>query len=109
MLDGLQDEVITMNEKQRMVLGTTAVALILAVMFFVPWRVKSSDEIKWAPMYRQPVSYSHTYATNRPGSRYVHDEAEIEIGFFLLEILTIGAAGAGGYMLNSGGGQADEH
>ena len=82
-----------MNEKQRTVLATFAAAMLLAVMFFVPWRLASSEEIRWAPLYRPPVTHSLTYETDLPGSRYTYPEAEIALGIYILEIVGIGLAG----------------
>lgn len=102
------NDCLMMNDKKRTVLGVGVVTVILAAMFFVPWRIESSDELKWSPIYRQPVTYSQTYETRSPGARYAYDEARIDVGFFLLEILAIGAASATGYVLASGD-EKDNH
>lgn len=91
-----------MNEKQRTVLAIVAAAMILAVLFFAPWRVKSSDEIKWSPLFRPPVSHSLTYETQQPSSRYTYDEAEIALGIYVIEILAIGLIGWIAYVIIPG-------
>lgn len=91
-----------MNEQQRTVCAIGVVALILAAIFFVPWRVESSGDIEWGPVFRQPVTYSQTYATDQPGARYAYDDAHIHVGYLLFELLAIGAVSVTGYVLASG-------
>lgn len=91
-----------MNDQQRTVCAIGVVVILLGAIFFVPWRVESSGEIEWGPVYRQPVTYSQTYATERPGARYAYDDAHIHIGYLLFELLAIGAVCAAGYVLAAG-------
>ena len=43
-----------MNEKQRAVAGTFAIALIVAALFYIPWRVESAGDLKLAPFTAIP-------------------------------------------------------
>ena len=85
-----------MNEAQRTVLAVAVVALIIATVFYVPWRVQPTEEIKWAPIYRQPVSYVRSYndAYSQEGSsRFSYDDGEVAVGILALEIVGLGVAG----------------
>ena len=86
-----------MNKLQQDVLGTTVIALILAVMFFVPWRVESGG-IEWAPFYREPISWVRSYGG---GSYLTYLEGEVAYGIMALEVLAIGALGWVGYVVTS--------
>lgn len=95
-------DLFMMNETQRTIRAIAAVAMLLAVLFFVPWRIESSGELKWAPLFRPPVSHSLTYETERPGSRYTYDEAEVALEIYFLEILVIGLIGWATFVISSG-------
>lgn len=85
-------------------LATTAVALIITTIFFVPWRAGPSGEIKWAPVYRQPMSYVRSYddTYSRQGnSRLSYEDGEVALGILALEIVTIGAIGWGAFVVSS--------
>lgn len=93
-----------MSERQKFVLGAAAAALIIASMFFVPWRVESSDEITWAPIHRQPISYVRSYDgtySDQGSSNHRYDEGEIAIDILVLEVLVIGIAGGTLFVLSS--------
>lgn len=90
-----------MSQRQRFVLGVVAAAFVLAVMFYVPWRVEPSDKVKWAPIYRQPVSYVRSYEDGRDISRFVYEDGEVAFDIFVLEVLVIGAAGRAAFLLAS--------
>lgn len=82
-----------MSETGRGLLAVLAVALVLAMFFFVPWRVGPTDELVWGPIYRVPVEYSRTYSHEAAASRYQHADAGIAIDLLLFQIGTIAAVG----------------
>jgi hypothetical protein len=48
------------NDRQRTVLATSVVALLVGALFFVPWQREDSDEIYWSPFYRAPITVEST-------------------------------------------------
>ncbi len=91
-----------MNDRQRTVLGVAVMALIVATLFFVPWRIESTDEIKWAPAYRSPVSSVRSYSTELHDTSYAYNDGEIAVGIYVLQILAIGAAGGAAFVASAG-------
>lgn len=83
---------------QNTVVATAVSGLILVVVFLCPWRIESTGEIKWSPIYQQPMSYVRSYNDQfgREGSsfRIVEDEAEIAYGILALEVLALTVAGS---------------
>jgi len=93
-----------MNDRQNTVVATVVAALILVPLFLCPWRVESSDEIKWGPIYRPPASYVRSYDDRRSSqgsSRYAYDGGEIAVDILVLEILAVGAVGGVLYVLTA--------
>lgn len=85
-----------MNDRQNTVVATVLAALLLGTIFFCPWRVESSGEVRWSPIYQTPISYVRSYddSQSRKGvSRFEYDDAEIAFDLLLLQILAVGAAG----------------
>ncbi len=78
-----------MNERQSYVVGAGAVFLIIAVLFFVPWRVGRADDIRWAPLYRAPVTYVSTYMDETVKSSFKYEKGRIALDILLLELLCI--------------------
>lgn len=76
-----------MNDSQKTVFGVAAVALLIAILFFIPWRMEPSGELAWAPIYRQPMSEARSYATDLHDTALVYESGEIAVGAFALEIL----------------------
>ena len=85
---------VAMREKDRIVLAVLAVALVLSLFFFVPWRVGPMQELAWGPVYRPPVEYSRTYAHDLAATRYQYADAKIAKDLLLLQIGAIAAVGA---------------
>ena len=83
-----------MNEKQRAVLGTSAIALLVAALFYVPWRIESTGDLKWAPFYRNPVVERSTLIGETIDSQFIRLKGRPVYGLYLLQLLTIGATGA---------------
>lgn len=82
-----------MNDIQRTVLGIAVMALIVVILFFVPWRIEPEDEIKWAPAYRQPVSSVRSYASELHDTSYAYKDGRIAVGVLVMQILAIGVVG----------------
>lgn len=94
---------------QNTIVATVISGLILVVVFLCPWRVESTGEIKWSPIYQQPMSYVQSY-DNRLGkqgsSRIIEEEAEIAYEILALEVLALAIAGGVLYVFSSeSGGQ----
>lgn len=74
------------------VVATTVVALMIVLMFFVPWRLESSGEILWAPFYRTPISHSTTF--QELGSvRADYEEGRVAVGILIFQLVAVGSAG----------------
>ncbi len=81
-----------MNEKQRAVAGTTAIALIVAALFYIPWKIESSGDLKWAPFYRGPVLVTST-GIARVNSRFVRLKGRPVYPLYALQLILIGSVG----------------
>lgn len=93
-----------MTEGQNRTVATTVAALILTVVFLCPWRVESSGDLRWSPIYQPPLSYVRTYNPDygqEGGSRIESEDAHIAIEVLLLQVLAVGAAGALLYRISS--------
>lgn len=93
-----------MNDRQNTVVATVVAGLVLVLLFLCPWRVESTGEIKWSPIYQPPMSYVRSYDdeySSQGSSRIESDEARIAVDILVLEILAVGVAGGVLYMLNS--------
>ena len=84
-----------MNERQNMVVATAVSGLILVVVFLCPWRIESSNELQWSPIYQPPMSYERIYNDEygrMGGSQINSEEAEIAVDILVLEVLALLAA-----------------
>ena len=88
-----------MNEKQRAVAGTVAIALLVVALFYVPWRVESTGDLKWAPFYRNPVVERSTLMGESIESRFIRLKGRPVWSLYLLQLMAIGASGALVYWL----------
>jgi hypothetical protein len=91
-----------MTEHQNTVLATTLAGLLLATVFFCPWRVEPRGELEWSPIYQPPLTYVRTFdaeSGRTGGSRVEGPEAEIAYDVLALQVLALGLAGAAGYRL----------
>jgi hypothetical protein len=86
-----------MNDRQGMVIGIATMALIVAALFYVPWRIESTGELTWTPFYRNPVVARPTYVTGKVESRYIQLMGRPVYGIYVLQLLAIGGAGAFAY------------
>ena len=87
-----------MNDQQNTVVATTAASLILVVVFLCPWRIESSNELRWSPLYQTPMTYVRTYETQQGGSRITSEEAHIAVEILVMELLAVIAAAGGLYI-----------
>lgn len=81
-----------MNEQQNTVVATTVSGLILIVVFLCPWRIESTNELRWSPIYQSPMTYVRTYDAQhgrQGGSRIQSEEAHIAVGILALEVLAL--------------------
>lgn len=78
-----------MNEQQNTVVATAVASLILVFVFLCPWRIESSNELRWSPIYQSPLTYVPTYDTQQGGSRIESEEAHIAFGLLALEVLAV--------------------
>lgn len=83
-----------MTDKQNLVFAVTTVALLVAALFYIPWRIEPSGTLRWAPAYRPPMMYTVTYEDDVAISRYVYNEGRIAFGVLAFQLLCIGGAGA---------------
>lgn len=84
--------------------ATGLVGFLLVVVFLCPWRIESTDAIKWSPIYQPPMSYVRTYDGDfgtKGGSRIDSDDAQIAVDILALEVLLLGVAGGALYLYNS--------
>lgn len=81
------------NHNQRGALGTAAIALIAAALFYIPWRVESTGDIAYAPFYRNPVMGQHTRMEQTIESRFIRLKGRPIWWLYGLQL--VGIAGAG--------------
>lgn len=84
-----------------MVVATTVGILMLVFVYLCPWRIESSKELQWSPIYQAPMSYVRSYDAElgREGSSRIESEdAHIAVGILALEVLAVLVAGGGMYL-----------
>jgi hypothetical protein len=86
-----------MNEKQRTVVATFTCALIVAALFYIPWRVESTGDLKWAPFHRNPVLERSTLIGDSIDSRFVRLKGQPVFGLYVVQLILIGTTGAAAY------------
>ena len=94
-----------MNDQQNMVIATLVAGLILVVVFLCPWRIESSGEIRWSPVYQAPLSYQKSLKADdaaQGSSEIEAEEAHIMYGYLALEVVALILAGGGLYVFFSG-------
>jgi hypothetical protein len=96
-----------MNDRQNMVLAITLVGCILAVVYLCPWRIASSGEITWSPIYQQPLKYARSYGVGRGRTTIEEEEAQIAYSIMALQVIAIVGTGGGLYFLVSGSKESD--
>ncbi|MEM6646195.1 MAG: hypothetical protein AAF730_08075 [Bacteroidota bacterium] len=83
-----------MTDKQNLVFAVTVAALVVAALFYIPWRIEPSGTLRWAPAYRPPMMYTVTYEGDVAVSRYVYNEGRVAFGVLAFQLLCIGGTGA---------------
>lgn len=102
----------TMNVPQRQVVASVVSGICLVVVFLCPWRVESTGEVKWSPIYQQPLVYVRSYDQeigSRGGYEIQSEQAKIAYGLLALEIMAVGLAGIMGYFFLAGPDPTDNH
>ena len=91
----------SLQPRERAIVASTIAALLVVVLFFVPWRVEPNDEIVWAPFYRSPITHTTTF--EEPGVTRINYEAgEVAFGILLLQVLGVVAVGGISFVLIPG-------
>jgi hypothetical protein len=101
-------QALEMNDRQNMVLAITLVSCILAVVYLCPWRIASSGEITWSPIYQQPLKYARSYGVGRGRTTIEEEEAQIAYSIMALQVIAIVGTGGGLYFLVSGSKEGDD-
>jgi hypothetical protein len=89
------------TDRQNTVLATAVAALILVPLFLFPWHVEpgpgaASKELRWSPIYQEPMSYVRSYDAaygERGSARLEANPATRAWGVLALQLLAIGAVG----------------
>lgn len=82
-----------MNQLQSGVLASTVVAVLVAIFFFIPWRVDATDDLVWAPFYRNPVKFEASYMDGETRAVYRQVKGHREWGVYAIQLAAIGAIG----------------
>ncbi|GAB5521873.1 MAG: hypothetical protein RhofKO_41240 [Rhodothermales bacterium] len=93
-------------DKQNAVKAVTVAALLVAALFYIPWRIEPSGALRWAPAYRPPMIYSVAYEDNVRVARYVYNEGTIAFGVLILQLGII--AGTGRLLYVQAGREQDD-
>lgn len=83
-----------MNHRQRGIAGTLAIALIVAALFYIPWRIESTGDLAWAPFYRNPAMGRSTLNTDTIDTQYVRLKGRPVWGMYASQLIVIGAIGS---------------
>jgi hypothetical protein len=100
-----------MNDRQNTVVATVVSGLILVVVFLCPWRVESSGELEWSPIYQPPMSYVRSYDADygrQGGSRIDAEDAEIAVDILVVEVLALLVGGGLFYVFTSDSAEDNE-
>lgn len=82
-----------MNQLQSGILGTAVVALIVAALYFIPWRVDETNDLVWAPFYRNPVEFEATYMDGETRAVFRQVKGRRAWGVYALQFVVIGTVG----------------
>lgn len=100
-----------MNDRQNTVVATTLCSLLLVIVFLCPWRVESTNEIQWSPIYQPPMVFvqaSDTDPSTR-GTEYLEQKAgHVAIDVMALQVLVVGLTGTGFFVLLADSDDEDE-
>lgn len=76
------------GQRRELAVATTACALIVAVLSFIPWRLEHTGELVWSPFYRGPFPHTTLFDAHMQS-----ESAQIAFGIFVLQMLSIIAVG----------------
>lgn len=99
------------DDWQNTVLATVVSGFLLVVVFLCPWRIESTGEIRWSPIYQEPMSYVRSYSDQlgaKGSSRIVSDEADIAYDILTLEVLALTTAGGVLYIYSARSGKEEK-
>lgn len=100
-----------MNDRQNTVLATTLCSLLLIIVFLCPWRVESTNELRWSPIYQPPMVFvqaSDTDLSNRGTARLVEKSGHVAIDVMALQVLVVGLTGTALFILLADTDDEDE-
>ncbi|MBT8400289.1 MAG: hypothetical protein KJO98_07420 [Rhodothermia bacterium] len=82
-----------MNDKQRVITATFVVALFVAAFFFVPWIRHESNDIRYAPFYRNPITLESAFSGSTVYRKFVRMKGRPLYSLYFLQL--VGIAGTG--------------
>lgn len=88
----VHEEPSKLNSWRTAVVATAAASLIIAVLFFIPWRLEHTNEIVWAPVYRPPLSHATTFQ-ELGTARVNYESGEVAVEYLLVQVFGIVAVG----------------
>jgi len=81
-----------MTDRQNTVVATGIAGLVLVIVFLCPWRVESSGEIRWSPIYQPPLSHvtAHSFGDGQPTrTRIAQEDARIAFDVMALQVFAL--------------------
>ena len=99
-----------MNDRQNTVVATGIAGLVLVIVFLCPWRVESSGELRWSPIYQPPLSQvtAHSFGDGpRTRARIAQEDAQIAFDVMALQVLALLLSTGAVYWLVSGSAPDD--
>lgn len=100
-----------MNDRQNTVVATTLCSVLLVIVFLCPWRMESTNEIRWSPIYQPPLVFvqpSDADLSTR-STEYLEEKAgHVAIDVIALQILVVGLTGTGLFLLLADSDDEDE-
>ena len=79
----------------------------MGAVFFIPWEIEDTGELKWAPFYRNPIKHTASY-TDEAGTltTYTRLGGHRAIGVYALQLLVI--TGIGGIAFVAAGSDPED-
>lgn len=81
------------SDHRNTALAVVVVALIIAALFFVPYRIELTGEISWSPLYRSPLEFQAFEAGGTESALITALDAHISWGWYLAEIGALSVVG----------------
>lgn len=82
-----------MTELQRTIAATFATLFFVAALFFIPWKRADTGELRWAPFYRNPITYESTFDGSATTNRFAKMKGHRMPGLYFLQLALIGGTG----------------